>query len=455
MTTTQRHYAMPEWLTRKDFSNDAWKIEAGTPVRGDAWTMLIENRMRVPLGGDNMSRLVRAHEMTHAKVSPVMIFQDGRYGPTTESLVSCEEYRVNTLAGQAGFDMTDLVDGSESKAGEVYGENKDWNNAIRALAALAGTKGDAALIRGVAKYDKEMAASLREVLKALKKTMRRCVKQGTLASTQEVYGWNKAEDDKVHGTHPDGWRHTITLAQLLDSFLIPETTDGEESKVPQEHQIKKMQSGEHLQFGRLLEKRLPKPVKVDGRLGRKRIASDTGRNPRRIDRMLTDPERKVFDRRAKGRGGVVLIDQSGSMSLTEENIWDIIKQAPGCVIIGYSHRSGSSSIPNIWVLAERGAVAETIPKGNCGNGVDGPAIAFAAKRLRSGEPFIWVCDGLVTDGDNDANAPNLEAEVVALVAKHKIHMVESISETVNALRNVAKGKKLEERLVPLLANRVS
>lgn len=450
MTAMERHYAMPEWLTREDFSNDAWKVEAGTPVRGDAWTMLIENRMRVPLGVDNMSRLVRAHEMTHAKVSPVRIFQDGRYGPTTESLISCEEYRVNTLASQAGFNMADLVDGSEGKAGEVYGENKDWNNAIRALAAFAGTKGDSALIRGVAKHDKEMAASLREVLKALKKTMRRCVKDGTLASTQELRGWDTHEDDSVHVTHPYGWRHTITLATLLDSFLIPETGDDEELKVPDTADIKMMSSGKNLKFGRLLEKHIPKPVKVDGRLGRKRIASDTGRNPRRIDRMLTDPDRKVFDRRSKGRGGVVLIDQSGSMNLTEDNIWDIIKQAPGCVIIGYSHRSGSSTIPNIWVLADRGSVVQNIPKGNSGNGVDGPAIRFAAKRLRSGEPFIWVCDGIVTDGEDDRQAPNLTKEAINLVSQHKIHMTETVDEAVSALQKVAKGHKLEERLVPFL-----
>jgi hypothetical protein len=83
-----------------------------------------------------------------------------------------------------------------------------------------------------------------------------------------------------------------------------------------------------------------------------------------------------------------------------------------------------------------------VPGGNGGNGVDGPAIRFAASKRRKGEPFIWVCDGIVTDGVHDTTYDNLDLECVRLVRKHGIHMVENVRGAVDALKQVANGSRL-------------
>ena len=63
---------------------------------------------------------------------------------------------------------------------------------------------------------------------------------------------------------------------------------------------------------------LPLTLTVQGAIGKKRVASQVGRNPRRISRILTDPERRIFDKKVRSGGGVVLIDCSGSMDLSKD-----------------------------------------------------------------------------------------------------------------------------------------
>ena len=69
--------------------------------------------------------------------------------------------------------------------------------------------------------------------------------------------------------------------------------------------------------------------------------------------------------------------------------------------------------------------------------MDGPAIRFAQKRRRAGEPFIWVCDGLVTDGTNDRPSDGLSEECANLVVKYGIHMTADVEQGVSALRRAS------------------
>lgn len=436
--------AFPEWLSRDDTAAESWVVSPGTPQRGDAWTDITNRRMRVPGGDDEVSRVIRAHEMVHAKVSPIRgVPSDlaAEVEVSTEALVAAEEFRVNMLAAQAGFDMDELRDGSEKRAGELMGKNTAWNDAVRAVCAMAGTKAANDFLRGVASTNKEMADNLRIVHRELKKRWKQALRDhdvDKLSSTEPA--------TRFYENVPEGFvRFTVPIAKYLDNVTSsdsgddPYASDPGDSPVPDGDVLKGAEVGK---FAKLVERTLPKPKHVDGRFGRKRKPSAIGKHPRRIDRMLTDPDKRIFDRRAKSRGGVILIDQSGSMSLDDDDIWRIIEHAPGCVIIGYAHRPGSEHEPNVWVLADRGKVVDHVPYGNSGNGVDGPAIRFAASKRRKGEPFVWVCDGVVTDAIHDTTYHNLDVECIRLVRKHGIHMVDNVEEAVTALKQVANGSRL-------------
>jgi len=434
--------AFPEWLSRDDTAPEAWVVERGTSTRGDAWTDITHRRMRVPAGDDEVSRAVRAHEMVHAKVSPVMGVPPElaeNMGVDPQALIVGEEFRVNMLAAAAGFDMDQLRDGSEQLAGELNARNGDWNAAVTFLCATAGTKAASDFLRGIGKHDKEMAKALRTVQTRLKKMWR------DYESTHGIEGISSTSIR--HDGTPRGFNiFTKPVAVYIDSLMTRQGDDGDKySKAPSRlpgTDVLKGRGEKPMSFAKLIELKVPKPKHVDGKMGRKRTSSAIGKHPRRIDRMLTDPEKRIFDRRARAKGGIVLIDQSGSMHLNDDDIWRIIEHAPGCVIIGYSHEAGSTTVPNVWVIADRGRVADHVPRGGVGNGVDGPAIRFAAEHRKGKEPFIWVCDGSVTDGVGDMTDDVLDMECVDLIRKHGIHMVETVDECVEALKKAGKGMRL-------------
>jgi len=440
--------AMPEWLVRQDEPTRAWTVQQGNAQRGDAWTNITECEMRVPFGRDDISRLVRAHEMMHAKASPKVL--DPRvaavWGHSDEFMRAAEEFRINMLVGMAGFEVTELRDGSESHSGEIAAKNGDWNGAVTMLLACAGTKSGDDFVRGAIRGDEDMGKALREVHKALKKEWRAVVRENGRARASKYIADTTPhtlvlEDDgeRVEVEVPGGYvRITKRLADFASRFLRGEAGDEAEGEaIPTAEEVKgDAKAGSDGRFARLVEKQVPKPRRTDGVIGRRRVATNVGRNPRRINRMLTDPERRVFDRQIRGKGGIVLIDQSGSMHFSEDDLWKIIEQAPGCVIIGYSHRPGSVNHPNVWVMADRGRVCEKgqIPAGNGGNGVDGPAIDFAQKRRRKGEPFIWVCDGIVTDGAHDSYSYALSQECARKVERYGIHNVATVDAAISALK---------------------
>lgn len=434
--------AHPEFIARDDISPRAWSVQEGALQRGDAWTDMRAAQMRVPFGADQVSRTVRAHELMHAKVSPHNREAFASIGVREDCLIGAEEFRVNMLIGHQGFNLKVFADGSESNVGKQLGANEDWNGVVRFMASTAGTKSAQDFLRGLKTTNPGFEKNAREIQKQLMKTWRNALRRngGThlIASTAEADGL------------PSGFtRFTVPVARFLESLMIPENSDGtpdefRAEEVPDVSQVAKGKAG---QFAKLIEDVLPKPCKVDGRLGRKRVATNVGKNPRRIHRMLVDPECRVFDRRARGRGGIVVIDQSGSMRLDTNDIWRIIENAPGCVIIGYSHATGTHTVPNVWVLAERGNVVESVRRGNGGNGVDGPALRFALAKRINNEPVIWVCDGMVTDGKDDNHFKNLDVECASLVKSHNIHMARDVDEAVDALQRVARGEALPTRAI--------
>jgi hypothetical protein len=184
--------------------------------------------------------------------------------------------------------------------------------------------------------------------------------------------------------------------------------------------------------------------KVRGAMGRKRIASNTGVNPRRMNRMLTDPHRRVFDRTQRTNGGMVVVDLSGSMALSAKELEQMMEASPGCTIVGYSHTS--KDLPNAWILARDGRRCENLPTETGGNGVDGPMIKWAVENATSSDPIVWVCDGIVT-GIGDSQGDNLEMECATIVRRHKIHMVPNVTHGVAAMRDLAKGRTLPTRYV--------
>ena len=184
-------------------------------------------------------------------------------------------------------------------------------------------------------------------------------------------------------------------------------------------------------------KRMPMSITVAGAIGRKRVPSNMGRNPRRMHRLLTDPDKRIFDKYVKAVGGVVLIDCSGSMSLSREDVREMMLAAPGCTVIGYS-ASWRTGRPNTFILGEKGKICNELPEFWGGNGNDLPAIQYAvSQRQNAKTPVIWVTDGLVYRPSGGGEYDQRECAEYA--RKNRVHMEYSPQGAIDFLNGLKRG----------------
>jgi hypothetical protein len=414
----------PELLTSRGDrpGSSRWSVEPGAARRGDAWTDLVDCAMRVPFGGGGHGRLVRAHELMHARVSPLAPRMLEPFDELPARAVECaEEFRVNHLLGRLGFDLAELRDGSERLTGQRLADARDWVELAYFAAAVSGTRALAELVSGVRRVETEWAAACRTLERELLGAARRVTTPSLAATTCGP------------ARLPDGFAvHTRSFAAIVDRHA----TSPAATATTRRRGRRPVATG---RFARLvLDDRVLLDRVLHGAAAPRRVPASTGRRVVRPARLMTDPHRRIFERCARGRGGVVVVDQSGSMSLTEDELGELLGAVPGAFVLGYSHAPGTERVPNAWVLADRGRVVSKVPAGNVGNGVDGPALRHALGERRGREPVVWVCDGQVTDSGDHADAA-LAAECGRLAVRHGIQMAATLEGAVGLLRARGSG----------------
>ena len=431
---------LPELIQRRDGTNDEpgeWQIDPCPADRGVPRTAVLLKHMVVPVQNYQLDRVIRAHEMMHAKVSP------GDRGPwldrgiaSSRALVAAEECRVNFLVNKAGFDISILEDGTEMNAGERIAERGDWAEAVYFMAAVSGTGGINKYLTGIRRHKPGWGPRLRRIHELLQKELRRIWRQEgrrSLTSTTTRTGRDPANE------LIDGFFHTEAIAEYLDRLAdSPISKDDLES-----HRLQRAEDAGTWAQLNVKEQNLTRHV--PGGLGKRRIASNMGRNPRRLSRLLTDPQKRIFDRKVKGNGGVVLIDYSGSMSLSEKDVLEIMEAAPGCTVACYSTNGWDwDGKPNLWVLGARGRMTTNIPKSRVGNGVDHPALVWAVQqKQRRSAPIVWVTDGGVV-GPGCGYTDQLAMQCIKTCLKSKVLIRKSTEDAVELLHDLAADKRVEQ-----------
>lgn len=180
-----------------------------------------------------------------------------------------------------------------------------------------------------------------------------------------------------------------------------------------------------------------------GKLGRREIATNEGKYPKAFHRLVTDPYRRIFKRKTRALGGVVVFDCSGSMGLTEDDIHKVLKASAGCSILCYSaspDEDDDRRDGNIHLVAKNGRQMRGLPDFPGGNGVDLPALRYGVEHLRQNgrSPVIWVSDGQVT-GKGDSSSADLRRETTQYCRKHNITRVEDPNEAIKLLAKLQKG----------------
>jgi hypothetical protein len=359
----------------------------------------------------------------HVRVSPHRPYRD--VGDVSARALECaEEFRVNTLLSRAGFVTTILRDGTEKAGGRDVGEANDWPEAVRFLLAVLDTGAEREYLAGVRISQPSWMPALRAIRK-------RVLKFALATSTDDL-----ADTLLNECGVPAGYANvTVTLARIVDRAAG--------SQVPNDPDALRV-------FRRSLEpgaRRAPSGVfaklvfdtegltvaKVTRAHWRRTQPCVSGVVMRYPSRLLTDEMQRAFGAKKRCNGGLVIIDQSGSMDIDPSDLAALVARAPGSLVVGYSHQPGdATSKPNVWILAQYGTLARHFPSGNVGNGVDGPVLQWAIARARPGEPIVWVTDGQVTDS-NDHPSEALTAECASLVLRHRIRMVRDFAGAAPAL----------------------
>jgi hypothetical protein len=416
----------PELVTgREDVAASAWRVRPGTTLRGGASCNLLEREIEVPLEEGEAARVVRAHELMHARISPASFeWAQGLRDVSARALECAEEFRVNTLVGRVGFDLSLLCDGSEKLGATRVAAAGEWDHAVCFLLAVLGTGGEREYLAGIRRLRPEWMAGLR----ALKK---RATDFVTAVPTAALGATSRDE-----GGAPMGYaRVTIPLARIFTQAMAARHPEGADALRAFRRSLEP--GGRRAPTGCFAPLVVaPSELALRSRPGalRRRRPATTGTVLARPARLLVDERRRAFTRYTGSRGGVVVVDQSGSMDIDASELLRLVRDSPECVVIGYSHRPGDcGETPNAWILASRGAVATRVPAGNVGNGVDGPVLSWAISLARRDEPVVWVSDGQVTDSHDHPSAA-LAEECAALLASRGVRLVRDLGDATAALR---------------------
>ncbi|ANH49550.1 hypothetical protein uvFWCGRAMDCOMC493_013 [Freshwater phage uvFW-CGR-AMD-COM-C493] len=180
------------------------------------------------------------------------------------------------------------------------------------------------------------------------------------------------------------------------------------------------------------------PLAHTGKLGRRVMYTDTGRAIKNIGRLFSDPEERIFTRKTRALGAVVVIDCSGSMSLSESDIDEMIKVSAGATVLCYSSDSRPShDNPNAYIVARKGRRVRKLPYFHGGNGVDAPALMYGIKVLResSRQPVIWISDEMVT-GRGDSGGLTLREETDRIKQRYGVIVCPNAGVAVRKLKQL-------------------
>lgn len=463
----------PEWVVtgREDALLDnrlrgGWGISPAPLQRGASFTDFGNSEIAVPQGNSPEEKAVQLHELLHASLSPVEVPSEllEHMGLTTQAVRMAEEARINLVGRYIGYahdgqsgDTENLRDGSELSLANEAVKNKKWNDALNLYMTTLNTEAHKKVKSKLSTIPEwkeafiEIDKTLRDsgyVWKYRNKVMfqaSRHVQRNARDTEPVVYGWvdKTRTERKTVFTH--GFRSaTLPLAALIDTWLISPPGQQEGKKVsvpgkqPEFENVPQSARWENMIIGstQLTEA-------TTAFLGRRKRPSMTGKQPSRPDRLLTDPERRIFRETVKTMGGVVLFDCSGSMRVTHDVVREAVKQFSGATVMVYSHNYGGRE--NAWVVARNGrmvsrTVFDDLPL-HSGNGIDGLALRWALSQRKNRRDFVmWVSDGEVT-GKGDHQTVDLLTECAELIDRNNIVNVDSCEEALEVLAQIKRGGK--------------
>lgn len=383
-------------------------------------------RMWVPLREDG--RPVRRHELGHGRFSPLVLpqvaFEIG-------VLAAVEDARVNLGIERAGLPQ-ELDFESEARAILLAAGDAKRGDAFalfqRAVASI-GTSVEPAMAHVLRRDDTPFGEAIRGWVARVDRTLRRAAGRRRLVAAPFATGLalarSLAAELRAQGIlDAEGKARTRSVIRCCVSVG---ERDGKAWGL-RTRPSADPDGGPAVGPGRLVVRTMPLPVTLRARSGGRvwRAASE-GSVVRYVHRWATD--RAIFRGHRREHGVTVLVDVSGSMSISAGDLDRFLAAAPTRTRIALY--AGADDTGELRIVAENGqrAAIEDLGGFGSGNVVDLPALEWLARQRA---PRIWVSDGGVT-GVGDRPSTELAARCRALRRRARIHRVTTLEEACEAV----------------------
>lgn len=430
--------------------NQPWKIETNHAKQGSVDPKA--HVMNVPLGVNPIDRIIKNHEMLHVKFSP----KRPTCPPGTDPIAyqAAEDCRINYRGGLLGVD-TGSVTVYDDRDIEALKKNITGspNPELVAASLLLATTGSHDHMRVITEvlpdvFDDEEVSTIRYVAgsasymarqgqrpsharaKQAAKYLTEAFKLPPEADKKDNTS-GKAEGENAPGEVRKALSQTIEYANF-DALEKAEAKMGgpEEDKTGLEFANGSTPSGMSAVgnnwWGRMKIVEPPRterfPSKMRSRLWKPSDQGTVLRYPQRY----CGGDGTIFAAKGQKLGGcTVLIDASGSMQFTKEDVLRIMQLMPAALIATYC---GMSREGTLTIVAKKGRrVHESRFKGQGGgNCVDGPALDWLAKQPG---PRYWVSDGEIV-GYEYARTPAMFAAVYKHCRDHHILRVDGLKDVI-------------------------
>jgi hypothetical protein len=375
----------------------SWRVEQSRGASVD----LRDRVMMIPLDNTPEALFLRAHEQGHAAITPAQsaAVVAKKHNVSHTALQVCEDSRVHAYLMRCGIPLHGGL--SELEAARFAHGIRDNVRDVAAALVSSHSTGDygrmmAALRVECAAADGMGEAVLETVAKYAAVVVRR-VRQPPRGNARPTCVSSRGFV-----------KSTVPAARMFDEYFgtpdspglvsRPESPGDPEEGVDKQFEKydRRRDSKGETRWGdvdgiRAVPMESPRASK---RWGKDRAWRDEGAAPVAVHRWPIDG--RMFAQRRAAPGGTVLVDVSGSMSLSTDDVERIVSAAPAATVAVYA---GHYSRGGIRIVARRGRVATadtlaaTVRDLGGGNVVDGPALQWLAKQA---EPRIWVSDGQVT-----------------------------------------------------------
>lgn len=398
-------WPFPECLPRD--RGGPWEIVGSRAPRVE----IDEHRMFVPLAGSAVAAGQRAHELAHARWSwrrPAR--GKARRGIHDDTFQAVEDARIHLRLKTAGVDLSaGIVAGADLAAFRSLfaATPSPLRTAALVLVAAYGTgsfpmilrRCRATALRALHEKHVERAAALEAAMRVAEEAGRRLsVSSPTTLDTLRVARWLEQQFADLDVTEPS------PMGCLLHGL----EGQAREDTVP---------------WGVLQLDEPPRAIRIaiHGAQGRRR-SIDTGTVPRHWHRWVVDGA--VFVTSApRSTGGTVLVDASGSMSLTRSDLARLITGAPTTTIAVYSGLDRSGVLRVLVRDGFRAGDHLMGPPAGPGNVIDKPALEWLARQRG---PRVWISDGAVT-GIGDHGGEGNARECADMCRRANIRRVRSIA----------------------------